>query len=248
MDAQAGGAEGVQPWRPHSNLPLLDHRPARGSSPSFTGLVHGQQPIDGIALVAERVHRQTAIGDVAVDVVVRPIGDRVHLHDAPSDVEADDGRVGAGRRLVAPEPGEPRRLALERAGEGLDLAHGAALVGVDLPEVVRRDLRCDHAQVQVVALAHLLDVPERLREVVLRVEEHDLELGDDLRGDVDEHAVLERRGQHRAVAEGLPCPLDRRRRRLLLELRGDACEICEIRRLRLDGGHVAHSESPTSAT
>ena len=47
VDAQAGDAEGVQPWRPHSNLPLLDHRPARGSSPSFTGLVHGQQPIEG---------------------------------------------------------------------------------------------------------------------------------------------------------------------------------------------------------
>ena len=40
-------ADGVQPCRPHSNFPLLDHRPARGSSPSFTGLVHGQHPIDG---------------------------------------------------------------------------------------------------------------------------------------------------------------------------------------------------------
>ena len=123
-----------------------------------------------------------------------------------SDVEADDRRVGAGRRLVAPEPGEPRRLALERAGERLDLAHRAALVGVDLPEVVGRDLWRDHPQVQVVALAHLLDVPERLREVVLRVEEHDLDLGDDLRGDVDEHAVLERRREHRAGRRRSPTP------------------------------------------
>ena len=43
-----------------------------------------------------------------------------------------------------------------------------------------------------------------------------------LRRDVDEHAVLERRRQHRALAERLPRPLDRRRGRLLLELRGDA--------------------------
>ena len=39
--------EGVQPWRPHSSLPVPAHRPARGSSPAATGLVHGQQPIDG---------------------------------------------------------------------------------------------------------------------------------------------------------------------------------------------------------
>ena len=37
--------------------------------------------------------------------------------------------------------------------------------------------RLHHAEVEVVALAHLLDVPERLREVVLRVEEHDLDVG-----------------------------------------------------------------------
>ena len=46
VDAQVA-ADGVQPCSPHSSLPLLVQRPARGSSPSFTGLVQGQQPIDG---------------------------------------------------------------------------------------------------------------------------------------------------------------------------------------------------------
>ena len=46
VDGQLG-CDGVQPWRPHSSLPEPAHRPARGSSPSATGCVHGQQPIDG---------------------------------------------------------------------------------------------------------------------------------------------------------------------------------------------------------
>ena len=36
----------VETCRPHSDLPLPDQRPARASSPSWTGRVHGQQPID----------------------------------------------------------------------------------------------------------------------------------------------------------------------------------------------------------
>ncbi len=37
----------AQECRPHSSLSLPAHRPARGSSPSETGRVQGQQPIDG---------------------------------------------------------------------------------------------------------------------------------------------------------------------------------------------------------
>ena len=83
-------------------------------------------------------------------------------------------RVGA---LDPAQPGHPRLLAVERAGERLDLAHRAALVGVGLPEIVGRDERLHHREVQVVALTDPLDVPERLGEVVLRVEEHDLDAG-----------------------------------------------------------------------
>ena len=68
------------------------------------------------------------------------------------------------------------------------------------------DLRRDHAQVEVVALTDLVDVPERLGEVVLRVEEHHLDLGRDLHRDVDEHAVLERRREHGLVLVASPTP------------------------------------------
>ena len=47
VNAQLGAVDGVQPCKPHSSLPLPAQRPARGSSPSLTGLVQGQHPIDG---------------------------------------------------------------------------------------------------------------------------------------------------------------------------------------------------------
>ena len=53
-------------------------------------------------------------------------------------------------------------------------------------------------------------------------------LGHGLRRDVDEHAVLERRREHDAGAEALPRPLDRRRRRLVLELGRDRGELAEV--------------------
>jgi hypothetical protein len=34
-------------WMPHSVFSLPRQRPARGSSPGFTGLVQGAQPMDG---------------------------------------------------------------------------------------------------------------------------------------------------------------------------------------------------------
>ena len=72
----------------------------------------------------------------------------------------------------------------------------------------------DDAQVQVVAAPDGLDVPERLGEVVLGVEEHDLDVGHDLRREVDEDAVLERRRQDEPVTEPLRAPFDGRGRGL----------------------------------
>src|SRR5205085_7794596 len=87
-------------------------------------------------------------------------------------------------------------------------------------------------------------VPMRLGEVVLRVEEHDLDVGHGLDRDVDEHAVLERRGQHDTGAEAFPRPLDRGRCGLLLQLAGYGRELTEIdvdqrsRDRRFENAHV----------
>ena len=72
-----------------------------------------------------------------------------------------------------------------------------------MPQVVERRLRAHDREVQVVPGTDLLDEPERLGEVVLRVEEHDLDVRDGLHRDVDEDAVLERRREHEAGPEAI---------------------------------------------
>ena len=122
-------------------------------------------------------------------------------------------------------------------------------------------------QVEVVAVAHVLDVPERLGEVVLRVEEHHFDLRRDLHREVDQDAVLERRREHGFLAERLPRPGDRRGGRLVLQARGDLRELGQVGQLQRRGdrregdivggvllgghrlrAHVAHSLSPTCAS
>ena len=153
--------------------------PAAGSRVVALGHGSGARPAADrrVALRRERVLEQLVVVLVPGDVVVGPRRDRVDLHDAAADVEADDRRVHPGRRLDPAQPGHPGLLAVERAGERLDLAHRAALVGIGLPEIVGRDQRLHDREVEVVALTHALDVPVRLGEVVLRVEEHDFDLG-----------------------------------------------------------------------
>ena len=68
----SGSRDGVQPWRPHSSLPLPAQRPARGSSPSLRpGWCTASSRSTG-SPCRERVLGQVVVGDVAVDVVVGP--------------------------------------------------------------------------------------------------------------------------------------------------------------------------------
>jgi hypothetical protein len=94
------------------------------------------------------------------------------------------------------------------------------------------------------------------RRLVLRVEEDDLDPRVDLHGEIDEDAVLERRREHEVVAVLLDGPLDRGRRRLVLERARDGCELAQVGRVLpvvmqrrdLEARHVAHSLSPTVAS
>ncbi len=80
--------------------------------------------------------------------------------------------------------------------------------------------------------------------------------GRGLGGHVDEDTVLERCREHHAGTEALPGPLDRARRRLVLEFGRDRGQLGQVdvdpRLFDGDGieeAHVAaHSPSPTSAT
>jgi hypothetical protein len=194
---------------------------------------------------------EPALLRVAGDVGVGPRRERVDLHEAAAHVERHDRRPAPSARLVASQARHPRGLAGQRPGERHHLACTAAAVGVVEPSVVALDLGLHDAEVEVVALADVLDVPERLGEVVLGVEEHDLEARVDLHGEIDEHAVLERRREHQTVAELLDGPLDGGGRRLVLERRRHRGEVPQVESCfggQLLPGHVAHSLSPTTAS
>src|SRR5262249_17851908 len=88
----------------------------------------------GVALVVERVIRDVAVADVVPDLVLRPFGERVELHDrAVVVVDLDLADVRAARPLVAAEAGDPCVEAVEVLRQRPHLAHVAA----EEPEVAR---------------------------------------------------------------------------------------------------------------
>src|SRR5207253_6521117 len=64
--------------------------------------------------------------DVAPQVLLRPVRERVDLPDVPLSVSLELGGRRAGRRLLAPDPRDPRLDAGQRPPERLDLRVAAA--------------------------------------------------------------------------------------------------------------------------
>src|SRR5262249_45704756 len=89
-----------------------------------------------VAVVVQLVVRQLALVDIVPAALVVPVGERVRLPQLVRLVPADLGRVGARRRLVATQAGDPRVEIGERTGERLDLAKRAAERRIALPELV----------------------------------------------------------------------------------------------------------------
>ena len=83
-----------------------DQRPARASSPSPTGPGAGPAADRGVAALGERVHREVAVPDVALDVEVGPRGERVDLHQAARLSRRPT--IGASTRGWRPRPGAAR--------------------------------------------------------------------------------------------------------------------------------------------
>ena len=172
--AQASG----QPCSPHSILPCPAQRPERGSSPSCDRTGARPAPDRRVALRRERVLEELVVLLVGRDVGVGPRRERVDLHDAAADVEVHDRRRSCAS---ATRPGANRsstpacRASARASGSTLRIAQHSS--GSVCHRSSGDDERLHDREVQVVALAHALDVPERLREVVLRVEEHDLDAG-----------------------------------------------------------------------
>ena len=174
LNGRPADRRGPQSCRPHSVLSLPTQRPERGSLGSVGRWVQGWQPMRQVALGLERVHDHVVVGDVAVDVVLGPGGERVDLHQA-AQVAGDDRRLAAGGGLLAAEAAHPGRLALEGPVELADLHRRAAVLRVDPPELLVVVRHGHHPQVEAVAAPDHLHGLERLGEVVAGVDEHHLD-------------------------------------------------------------------------
>src|SRR5438552_12357589 len=74
-----------------------------------------------IARVVERVVRNLVDVDVGLDALRVPVDERLDLPDTEALRPLDLLRVRARRALLAPDPGDPRIVARERALQRLDL-------------------------------------------------------------------------------------------------------------------------------
>src|SRR5437667_5207113 len=144
-------------------------------------LVGAGPPARALFLVgADRSGARNAPERAVADVVQRVVRNLIHLNVRPNTLFVTAGKrmdlpdavalgpfelrgVGPARRLVAPDPGDPGVVRLERTQQRLDLPDVAAAVGIALPEVRalgavllgdRRDLRPEARQ--AVALAQPL--------------------------------------------------------------------------------------------
>ena len=156
--------------------------------------------------------------------------------------------------IVVEDPDHAAGLVEELA----DLDGRAAVLRVDLPELLVVVGDRHHPEVQAVAAPDGLHGLERLGEVVAGVDEDHLDRRLHLVRQVDEHGVGHRRRQAQVRVERVDRPPDdlRRRRGLqlgvdLLELLvGEAGQVAGPERDRRvgDGHQVAHSEAPISLT
>src|SRR5688500_10733321 len=91
----------------------------------------------GVAAVVQRVVGDVVLADVAPDVLLAPVRERSALELARMPAVGAQLRcVRAGRRLLAPQAGDPGVDPAQRPLERLGLAHAAAGVRVAVPQAV----------------------------------------------------------------------------------------------------------------
>ena len=92
-----------------------------GARPAAVAAVAGLRAVGaadrGVATIVERVVRQPALADVGAHPGVVPVGEGVRLPELVRLVPAELRRVGARRRLVAAQAGDPAVEPLEGARE-----------------------------------------------------------------------------------------------------------------------------------
>src|SRR5262249_39792408 len=108
-----------------------------------------------VPAVVQPVVRQAALADVRTAVLVAPGCERVRLPQLVALVPAELRRVGARRRLIAADPGDPRVEVEQRAVERPDLRDREVEVRLRLPEAFLDPAALESLDRGVVALLDL---------------------------------------------------------------------------------------------
>src|SRR5579862_8491779 len=95
MNAAFGRCLDFPPPAPGARILARDHGPRAGRAADRA-----------VALVMERVVGHLEKADIAPDVVLGPLGERIEFCDAVPDVELLHLNFGAGGRLAAPQTGD----------------------------------------------------------------------------------------------------------------------------------------------
>src|SRR6186997_1627247 len=190
-----------------------------------------------VAAIVKRVVREVVLTDVVPNVALGPVREGVQLPEVEALVPAELRGLGTGAGVCPADAGDPAVYGREGAAHRLDLADAAAGVGIAVPQL-RSVLGLLLLEGEVVEAVEL--DAERLGEAVaglvglleedLGVEVEEARLGIDLARQVrgDRAGFLERAGDVVPLAEVLEHPLQRLRRRALLELGGDRL-VVEVR-------------------
>src|SRR5690606_18552309 len=138
----------------------------------------------GIALRLERMTRKIVCLEIGIEILARPVRERVEFEPSTAPVELEAGQALAGRRLKSFAAGDGGVVSCQRLFERLDLAYVAAAVGVVGPaqfgRVLLRELFCIGGQVDDVeteARRQLIAISERFGEMFAGVEEQDRDIG-----------------------------------------------------------------------
>src|SRR5919202_2503584 len=137
-----------------------------------------------VAVVVQGVVGQLAFANAPPEVPLRPVEQGIVLPEPPAPVPLHRLGIRAGRRLLAPDAGDPGVGALERALQPGHLGLAAAALGAP------RAGRVAHLDRDPEALVEGPPNLERLGEQDARVDRHDAGVGGDADELVDQHRLL----------------------------------------------------------
>lgn len=176
------------------------------------------------------MNREPVLGDVPAQVVLAPVGERIHLYQVSRSVPRHDGGIGTGFSIASLQPGHPCGTTSEGFVQRTHLPQMAALFGTRNAHG-RFCFRAYNAEIQTEQATKVLHEHDGLWKVTTGVHEDHFHIGVHLDDQVDDGALLERTCERESIAKGLGCPGDDGFRRGALELDIERLELERIQRI-----------------